>query len=176
MSATTFKLNAAKFHLNKIINLKKTWKTITHPKARFKVDVAVDGFLCDIMSAVNSLLHDVNDGLNLGIAAEDVSLKQVKQKMCQAGFNVADLCDLNNLYSSGHWLCDLRKLRNYSVHQRLLGMAITLGLPAGTTGVYLHKPWIPSGSTKKEVIPYLRDQLKNVKKLVDDVKKRLSLP
>jgi len=175
MSATTFKLNAAEFHLNKITNLKKTWKTITHLKARFKVDVAVDGFLCEIMSAVDSLLHDVNDGLKLGIATDEVKLRRVQVEMCLAGFNVADLGDLNNLYSKGHWLCDLRKLRNYSVHQRLLGMAITLELPAGTTKVYLPKPWISGGKTKKEVIPYFSDQLRNVRNLVKDVKKRLQL-
>lgn len=176
MSATTFKLSAAEFHLRKIVNLRKTWKNITSPQARFKADVAVDGFLCEIMSTVDSLLHDVNDGLKLGIAAEKVNLGKVKQKMRQAGFNIADLGDLNRLYFEGHWLCDLRKLRNYSVHQRLLGMAIALDVFAGTTKVYLQKPWVPGGKTKKEVIPYFRDQLKNVRKLVNSVRKRLHLP
>ena len=175
MSTTSFKLNAAKFHLNRIINLRKTWKTILNPKARFKADVAVDGFLCEIMSTVDSLLHDVNDGLKLGIPTNEVKLRRVQREMHVAGFNVADLGDLNNLYSTNHWLSDLREFRNHSVHQRLLGMVITLNLPAGATKAYLPKPWIAGGRTKKEVISYLRDQLRNVRNLVKDVKKRLQI-
>lgn len=173
---TDFKLNAADFHLKKIINLKRAWKSIVGTKTRFKTDVAVDGFLCEVMSAVDSLLHDINKGLKLKIPVEDVCLNQVKKKMRECGFNVADLGDLNNLYLREHWLSDLRKLRNYSVHTNLLGWAIKLELPAGITEVYLKKPWIHGdGETEKEIIPYFREQLKKVRILVKDVKVRLKL-
>ena len=176
MSAAKFKIKAAEFHLNKILDLGKTRRTITHPKARFEADVATDGFLYEIMSAVNSLLHDINDGLKLAIPANEVKLKRVQTEMYLAGFSIANLGDLNHLYSNGHWLCDLRKLRNYSVHQLLLAWNTALTLPDGTSEAYLRTPWIPGGKTKKEVIPYLRVRLKNVRKLVNDTKKRLNLP
>jgi len=175
MGATTFKLKAAEFHLQTIVNLRKTWKSIIHEKARFKASIAVDGFLCELMSAVDSLLHDINDGLKLGIPAEEVNLMRVQKEMRKAKYNEADLGDLNSLYSEEHWLYDLRKLRNYSVHQSLLGRAILYDTFTDTVKICLPKPWIPGGRTEKEVIPYFRDQLKNVRKLVKDVKTRLHL-
>ena len=179
MRNTTFKLQATEFFLD---SLRALGEGREHLNARFQADVLVDVFLYEAMSAVDSLLQDINRELKLGLDAKDVRLKaiidkiRVKTSKGAIKLTMTDMCDLNDLYTAGHWLSDLRELRNHSVHQRLLSRAITFDLPDDIVEVYLEKPWIPNGRTKKPVIPYLEEQLGKLKALVTDVRGKLKLP
>ncbi len=76
-----FKLYAAEQHLNRLIEIENAYGDIAKYNARIEVEMEVDCFLSQLIGAVDSLLFQINDRLNLGISTNQVNFANVKSAL-----------------------------------------------------------------------------------------------
>jgi hypothetical protein len=125
-----------------------------------------------MIGTVDSLLIEINDKLELGIS---ISIDKVKMVTVLSGLlaktkKIELLEDLDNASQYGNWYWLAQQLRNYSFHSSLIL------IPANSTRLYL--PSVPTrsvnDSTSIELIPYLKQSLNKLKKLIENIRTLIS--
>ncbi len=112
-----FKLYAAEQHLDR---LKEIGDDIAKDNARFEVEMEIDCFLSYLVGAVNSLLFEINNKLELGIRPYDVSFANVQSALNAKTKNIDLLDELDEARQHGKWYALLEELRNQSTYRTFL--------------------------------------------------------
>lgn len=112
-----FRLYAAEQHLDR---LKEIGDDISKDSARIEVEVEVDCFLSHLVGAVDSLLFEINDKLELGVRPNDVSFANVQSALNAKTKKISLLGELDEARQNGRWYALLEELKNQSVHETFL--------------------------------------------------------
>jgi len=73
-----FKLYAAEQHLDRLKEIENAYGDIAKNNARIEVEMEVDCFYSQLVGAVDSLLFQINDKLDLGIPVNRVNFADVQ--------------------------------------------------------------------------------------------------
>ena len=119
-----FKLYAAEQHLNRLKEIENAYGDIAKYNARIEVEMEVDCFLSQLVGAVESLLFQINDKLDLGIPADRVSFANVQSALSAKTKKIDLLSPLDKARQHGNWYYMLSELRNYLVHKTFLKKVI----------------------------------------------------
>ena len=111
-----FKLFAAERHLDRL----KEIGDIAKDNARIEVEVEIDCFLSQLLGAVDSLLFQINDKLELGIPPDRVSFPNVQSALSAKTKKIDLVSELDEARQRGKWYALLDELRNQSVHGTFL--------------------------------------------------------
>src|SRR5262245_61386287 len=76
-----FKLYTAEQHLNRLKEIENAYGDIAKYSARIEVEMEVDCFLSQLVGAVDCLLFQINDKLDLGIQAYQVNFANVQSAL-----------------------------------------------------------------------------------------------
>ena len=177
---TSFKLEGCQYILNKLNALERP-KMLTS-EYKFKVELAVDCFLAEIISAMDSLLQEINNRLNLGLSQREVNRKNIIKKLKHIynydNKKIADL--LQDIYDIKYknWLWRLKEYRNIAIHRSPLKFINTFTLNK-TKGIefkeIILKPLCGDPDPKeREVLKYLSNSLINMRRLVKAIKNKLT--
>jgi hypothetical protein len=115
-----FKLYAAEQHLNRLIEIEKAYGDIAKENARIEVELEVDCFLSQLVGAVDSLLFQINDRLDLGIPQDRVNFANVQSALSAKTKKIDLLSPLDRARQHGNWYYMLSELRNQLVHKTFL--------------------------------------------------------
>ena len=119
-----FKLYAAEQHLNRLKEIENAYGDIAKDNARIEVEMEVDCFLSQLVGAVDSLLFQINDKLDLGIPADRVSFANVQSALSAKTKKIDLLSPLDRARQHGNWYYILSALRNQLVQKTFLKKVI----------------------------------------------------
>ena len=119
-----FKLYAAEQHLNRLKEIENAYGDIAKDKARIEVEMEVDCFLSQLVGAVDSLLFQINDRLDLGIPTDRVNFANVQSALSAKTKKIDLLSPLDRARQHGNWYYMLSELRNQLVYRTFLKKAI----------------------------------------------------
>lgn len=119
-----FKLYAAEQHLNRLKEIENAYGDIAKDNARIEVEMEVDCFLSQLVGAVDSLLFQINDGLDLGIPTDRVNFANVQSALSAKTKKIDLLSPLDRARQHGNWYYMLSELRNQLVHKTFLKKVI----------------------------------------------------
>ncbi len=121
-----FKLYAAEQHLNRLIEIENAYGDIAKYNARIEVEMEVDCFLSQLVGAVDSLLFQINDRLDLGVSPNHVNFANVQSALSAKTKKIDLLSPLDKARQHGNWYFMLSELRNQLVHKTFLRNVIPI--------------------------------------------------
>jgi hypothetical protein len=119
-----FKLHAAEQHLNRLKEIENAYGDIAKDNARIEVEMEADCFLSQLVGAVDSLLFQINDRLDLGIPTDHVNFANVQSALSAKTKKIDLLSPLDTARQQGNWYYMLRELENQLVHSTFLRKVI----------------------------------------------------
>jgi len=119
-----FKLYAAEQHLNKLKEIENAYGDIAKDNARIEVEMEADCFLSQLVGAVDSLLFQINDRLDLGLPTDRVNFSDVQSALSAKTKKIDLLSPLDRARQHGNWYYMLSELRNQLVYRTFLKKAI----------------------------------------------------
>ena len=133
-----------------------------------------EGCFYHLCGAVEGLLHEIDEGYELGLALWDIKRPKVTQKLSQKKKGSAALDCLTALWNDkASWLSLLTELRNHGAHRRKPGRQII-----ASPGVPIDSRFLdPRTGAPQTVFPrlgclqFLERILKEVEGLVEDCRK-----
>ena len=174
-----FKLYAAEQHLNRLKEIENAYGDIAKDNARIEVEMELDCFLSQLVGAVDSLLFQINDRLDLGIPADRVNFADVQSALSAKTKKIDLLSPLHVATQRGNWYYMLSELRNQLVRRSFLGKVISvhdLPPPKPPQARFLNVP----GESEEgnpfdrimdmQVIQYLEKSLQQVRDLIFSVR------
>ena len=121
-----FKLYAAEQHLNRLKEIENAYGDIAKDNARIEVETEVDCFLSQLTGAVDSLLFQINDRLDLGIPTDRVNFADVQSALSARTKKIDLLSPLDRARQYGNWYYMLSELRNQLVYKTFLKKVIII--------------------------------------------------
>lgn len=172
-----FKLYAAEQHLNRLKEIENAYGDIAKDNARIEVEMEVDCFLSQLVGAVDSLLFQINDRLDLGIPTDRVNFVNVQSALSAKTKKIDLLSPLDRARQQGNWYYMLSELRNQLVHRTFLKKVIPVHdfppkpLQVRFLNVLPEFEGNPSDHIMDmEVIPYLEKSLQQVRELIFSIR------
>lgn len=121
-----FKLYAAEQHLNRLKEIENVYGDIAKYNARIEVEMEVDCFLSQLVGAVDSLLFQINDRLDLGIPTDRVNIANVQSALSAKTKKIDLLAPLDTARQQGNSYYMLSALRNQLVYRTFLKKVIPI--------------------------------------------------
>ena len=115
-----FELYSAEQHLNRLREIENAYGDIVKYNARIEVEMEVDCFLSQLVAAVDSLLFQINDRLDLELPADRVNFANVQSALSAKTKNIDLLNPLDRARQYGNWYYMLSESRNQLVHKTFL--------------------------------------------------------
>jgi hypothetical protein len=175
-----FKLYAAEQHLNKLKEIEKEYGNISKDGARVEVEMEVDCFLSQLVGAVDSLLSQINDRLDLGIPRDRVNFVNVQSALIAKTKKIDLLSALDMARQQGNWYYILSELSNLSVHRSFLKKVVSLydftsPKPEQVRFLNVKRELQESNNPfdhvmDMEVIPYLEKSLQQIRELIFSIR------
>ena len=168
-----FKLYAAEQHLNRLKEIENAYGDIAKDNARIEVEMEVDCFLSQLVGAVESLLFQINDRLDLGIPTDHVNIANVQSALSAKTKKIDLLAPLDTARQQGNSYYMLSALRNQLVYRTFLKKVISVrDLPPKPLQVRFLNIQLESEGNPfdrimdMEVIQYLEKSLQQVRELI----------
>jgi hypothetical protein len=168
-----FKLYAAEQHLNRLKEIENAYGDIAKDNARIEVEMEVDCFLSQLVGAVESLLFQINDRLDLGIPTDRVNIANVQSALSAKTKKIDLLAPLDTARQQGNSYYMLSALRNQLVYRTFLKKVISVqDLPPKPLQVRFLNIQLESEGNPfdrimdMEVIQYLEKSLQQVRELI----------
>jgi hypothetical protein len=168
-----FKLYAAEQHLNRLKEIENAYGDIAKENARIEVEMEVDCFLSQLVGAVDSLLFQINDRLDLGIPTDRVNIANVQSALSAKTKKIDLLAPLDMARQQGNSYYMLSALRNQLVYRTFLKKVISVqDLPPKPLQVRFLNIQLESEGNPfdrimdMEVIQYLEKSLQQVRELI----------
>ena len=168
-----FKLYAAEQHLNRLKEIENAYGDIAKDNARIEVEMEADCFLSQLVGAVDSLLFQINDRLDLGIPTDRVNIANVQSALTAKTKKINLLAPLDTARQQGNSYYMLSALRNQLVYRTFLKKIISVqDLPPKPLQVrFLNIQRESEGNPfdrimDMEVIQYLEKSLQQVRELI----------
>jgi hypothetical protein len=172
-----FKLYAAEQHLNRLKEIENAYGDIAKDNARIEVEMEVDCFLSQLVGAVDSLLSQINDRLDLGIPTDRVNFANVQSALSAKTKKIDLLSELDRARQQGNWYYMLSELRNQSVHRTFLKRAISVHdfppKPGQVRFLNVQRRFEDNPFDHvidMDVIPFLEKSLQQVRELIFSIK------
>lgn len=177
-----FKLYAAEQHLNRLKEIENAYGDIAKDNARIEVEMEVDCFLSQLVGAVDSLLFQINDRLDLGIPTDRVNFTNVQSALSAKTKKIDLLSPLDRSRQYGNWYYMLSELRNQLVYKTFLKKVIIPGhdLPPpkprqvrflNVLGEFVGNKNNPFDNIMDmEVIQYLEKSLQQIRELIFSIR------
>src|SRR5919112_1153370 len=121
-----FKLYAAERHLNRLKEIENAYGDIAKDNVRIEVEMEVDCFLSQLVGAVDSLLFQINERLDLGIPTDRVNFADVQSALSAKTKKIDLLSPLDRARQYGNWYYMLSELRNHLVHRTFLNKVLSV--------------------------------------------------
>ena len=157
-----FKLYAAEHHLKNLKALEKGNESMLHFEGRIKWEVEIECFLSQLVGVRDAILVRINDKMGLKLKSKEAILRNIQIILNALG--KTNLLERLKIFERSNWFLALNKLRNDSMHRKLINVHIKAG--TSEAKVYL----ITDSQTELEVIPYLNDNLQKMKEMIEDIK------
>ena len=173
-----FKLYAAEQHLNRLKEIENAYGDIAKYNARIEVEMEVDCFLSQLVGAVDSLLYQINDRLDLGVPAEHVNFANIQSALSSKTKLINLLSPLDRARQHGNWYYILSELQAHLVHRTFLKKAISVhDLPLKPRQIRLLNTLREFGEGNPfdhvmdmEVIQFLEKSLHQVRELIFSIR------
>jgi hypothetical protein len=164
-----FKLYAAEQHLNRLKEIENAYGDVARDDARLEVEMEIDCFLSQVVGAVDSLLFQINDRLELGLSADRVNFANVQSALSAKTKKIDLLSDLDTARQQGNWYYLLSELRNRSFHDTFLKKMASR--PGDIRLLKIQRQEEPFDRVMDMgVIPYLEKSLQQVRDLVSVIR------
>ena len=173
-----FKLYAAEQHLNRLKEIENAYGDIAKDNARIEVEMEVDCFLSQLVGAVDSLLFQINERLDLELPTDRVNFADVQSALSAKTKKIDLLSPLDRARQQGNWYYMLSELRSQLVHRTFLKKVISVhDLPPKPRQVrFLNIQREFEGGNPfdrvmdREVIQYLEKNLQQVRELIFSIR------
>jgi hypothetical protein len=173
-----FKLYAAEQHLNRLKEIENAYGDIAKDNARIEVEMEVDCFLSQLVGAVDSLLFQINERLDLELPIDRVNFPDVQSALSAKTKKIDLLSPLDRARQQGNWYYMLSELRNQLVHRTFLKKVISVhDLPTKPRQVrFLNIQRESEGGNPfdrvmdMEIIQYLEKNLQQVRELIFSIR------
>jgi hypothetical protein len=173
-----FKLYAAEQHLNRLKEIENAYGDIAKDNARIEVEMEVDCFLSQLVGAVDSLLFQINERLDLELPTDRVNFADVQSALSAKTKKIDLLSPLDRARQQGNWYYMLSELRSQLVHRTFLKKVISVhDLPTKPRQVrFLNIQREFEGGNPfdrvmdMEVIQYLEKNLQQVRELIFSIR------
>ncbi|HKH86689.1 MAG TPA: hypothetical protein VKA40_09075 [Nitrososphaera sp.] len=173
-----FKLYAAEQHLNRLKEIENAYGDIAKDNARIEVEMEVDCFLSHLVGAVDSLLFQINERLDLELPTDRVNFADVQSALSAKTKKIDLLSPLDRARQQGNWYYMLSELRSQLVHRTFLKKVISVhDLPPKPRQVrFLNIQREFEGGNPfdrvmdMEVIQYLEKNLQQVRELIFSIR------
>jgi hypothetical protein len=173
-----FKLYAAEQHLNRLKEIENAYGDIAKDNARIEVEMELDCFLSQLVGAVDSLLFQINERLDLELPTDRVNFADVQSALSAKTKKIDLLSPLDRARQQGNWYYMLSELRSQLVHRTFLKKVISVhDLPPKPRQVrFLNIQREFEGGNPfdrvmdMEVIQYLEKNLQQVRELIFSIR------
>jgi hypothetical protein len=172
-----FKLYAAEQHLNRLKEIENAYGDIAKENARIEVEMEVDCFLSQLVGAVDSLLFQINDRLDLGLPRDRINFANVQSALSAKTKKIDLLSPLDTVRQRGNWYYMLSELSNQLVHRTFLNKVTSVDdlspkpLQVRFLSVLREFEGNPSDHVMDmEVIQYLEKSLQQVRELIFSIR------
>jgi hypothetical protein len=174
-----FKLYAAEQHLNRLKEIENAYGDIAKDNVRIEVEMEVDCFFSQLVGAVDSLLLQLNDKLELGIPTDRVNFANVQSALSAKTKKIDLLSELDAARQPRNWYYLLSELRNQSVRRTFIKKITDIhtfsSKPSELRFMKVQRkiegnPF--DHVIDMEVIPYLEKSLRQVREIISSIRER----
>jgi len=173
-----FKLYAAEQHLNRLKEIENAYGDIAKDNARIEVEMEVDCFLSQLVGAVDSLLFQINERLDLGIPTDRVNFPDVQSALSAKTKKIDLLSPLDRARQQGNWYYIINKLKNKLVYRTFLKKVISVHdlppKPRQVRFLNIHRESEEGNPFAQvmdmEVIQYLEKSLQQIRDLIFSIR------
>jgi len=173
-----FKLYAAEQHLNRLKEIENAYGDIAKDNARIEVEMEVDCFLSQLVGAVDSLLFQINERLDLGIPTDRVNFPDVQSALSAKTKKIDLLSPLDRARQQGNWYYIINKLKNQLVYRTFLKKVISVHdlppKPRQVRFLNIHRESEEGNPFAQvmdmEVIQYLEKSLQQIRDLIFSIR------
>ena len=173
-----FKLWSAQKHLDKLEKIEKKYGGIMG-KNRIHAEDELDCYFAQIIGARDALLILINEKLTLNLSEKSVNVESIYQKLNSQNKNhiLKEIQNLSIDQTSWYWI--LKEYRIRSIHRNILYKQVAVSLfeninnntSSSTCKNYLLLPPDYKVPMQKETIVFLSECIKEMRKLIDTIKK-----
>src|SRR5919206_1710179 len=153
-----FKLYSAGRHLSNLKSLEQKYGSIAAIQAKMQAEMEIDGFLAQIIGAVDSLLVQINEKFDLGLDTNQADFERVQSGLSSRTKKIDLLGELDAARRYGNWYWQIVELANYSLHGSLMSKStISHSLSYSSSRVHFKRdPRKPELSPPMdlEIVPY----------------------
>lgn len=161
-----FKLYASEQHLNRLKEIENTYGGVAKDESLLEVEMEIDCFLSQAVGAVDSLLFQINDRLELGLSPDRVNFANVQSALSAKTTKIDLLSELDMARQQGNWYYLLSGLRNWSFHDTFLKRLASMPDEVRLLKIQRREDELPDRVMDMGVIPYLEKSLQQVRDLV----------
>jgi hypothetical protein len=173
-----FKLYAAEQHLNRLKEIENAYGDIAKDNARIEVEMEVDCFLSQLVGAVDSLLFQINERLDLELPTDRVNFADVQSALSAKTKKIDLLSPLDRARQQGNWYYMLSELRSQLVHRTFLKKVISVHdlspKPRQVRFLNIQREFEGGNPFDRvmdmEVIQYLEKNLQQVRELIFSIR------
>lgn len=173
-----FKLWSAKKHLDKLVKIENNYGGIMG-KNRIYAEDELDCYFAQIIGAKDALLMLISEKFDLKLSEKEVELGSINRELKNKRKEkiIDELNKLSSDTTSWYWI--LNELRNKSIHRSILNKKAGVNISENindktgysTVKNYLLLPPDYKKSMDKEIIVFLSDNIKEIRKLIENIKK-----
>lgn len=177
-----FKLWSAKKHLDKLVKIENNYGGIMGTNRIYAED-ELDCYFAQIFGARDALLMLINEKLNLNLSEKKVYVKTINEKLESQNKKhiLKELNDLSCDTTCWYWI--LNELRNRSIHRNMpvKSTAVTISenindkTSSSSVKNYFLLPPDYNNSMDKEITVFLTLCTERMKKLTENIKKKLEI-
>ena len=169
-----FKLYSAVRHLSNLKSLEQKYRSIVAIQAKMQAEMEIDGFLAQIIGAVDSLLVQINEKFDLGLDTNQADFERVQSGLSSRTKKIDLLGELDAARRYGNWYWQIVELANYSLHGSLMSKS---AISQSSSGVRFRKdPRNPTLSPPMDldVLSYLQQCLSKTEELIERIRSKES--
>ena len=169
-----FKLYSAGRHLSNLKILEQRYHSIAAIQAKMQAEVEIDGFLAQIIGAVDSLLVQINQKFDLGLDTSETDFERVQSGLSSRTKKIDLLGELDEARRYGNWYWQIVELANYSLRGSLMSRSAII---PSSSGVHFRKdPRNPALSPPMDLdVPsYLQQCLSKTEELIERIRSKES--
>jgi hypothetical protein len=155
----SFKLHACREHLRILKDIELRYNDLALNDIRMSAEMEIDSFLYQMIGTVDSLLFRINDTFSLMIPSDRIEIDKIQSALSAETKSIDLLNDLDRANQYGNWYWTIKQLRNYSLGNSLISEQASEALANYT-------------KTNMKIIPYFKQSLKYLEKLVESIRKR----
>ncbi len=162
-----FRIYAAQQHLDNLKRIEREHQSILSESVIISSEIEIDGFLSQLVGAVDCLLVQISDAFELNIPAVQADFSRIQSELSARTKKFDLLSELDSARQHGDWYWAILEYRNLSASRSLVST-----LKEANGKHFVRRMDDPYGAPGMEIIAYFDQSLSKTEQMIENIRSR----